>query len=358
MASPDAQLALRPGGGLRIGLVCPYDLSKPGGVQAQVLGLRSALESGGDEAFVIGPGLPEKVPGWDLGGTVGFRANGSVAPISIDPRVGATLKSVTRAIEVLHVHEPFMPTVGISALRAGPPVVATFHAAAGGVGGLAYRLMGRSASRLLGTRVKTVTAVSPTAAAGLPDGLEPVIVPNGVDIASLAPVEGTERALRVAFLGRDEPRKGLDVLLEAWPRVAGDVEHAELVVMGSDRGNEGIRWMGVVDDRVKASTLGSVAVYVAPNTGGESFGVILVEAMAAGAAVLASNLPAFVDVGGDAIRYFEAGNAESLAAELIALLSDEHARVALARRGMVRARKFDWSRVAADYRDLYASVAS
>lgn len=343
---------------MKVGLVCPYDLSKPGGVQAQVLGLRSTLDARGEEAFAIGPGLPGDVPGWDLGGSVGFRANGSVAPISIDPRVGATLRSVSRDLDVLHVHEPFMPTVGYLALRAGPPVVATFHAAAGGVGGMAYRLIGRSARRLLGSRVKVVTAVSPTAAAGLPGGLEPLIVPNGVDTSALAPPPGTDRGLRVAFLGRDEARKGLDVLLDAWPLVTDAVAEAELVIMGADRGTRGIEWMGTVDDETKARTLASTAVYVAPNTGGESFGVVLVEAMAAGSAVLASDLPAFTDVGADAVRYFRTGDPESLASELIGLLMDEDARSEFSARGMARASDFDWSTVTEAYRGLYAEAAA
>lgn len=340
---------------MNIGLVCPYDLSKPGGVQSQVIGLQAALGGDADDVRVIGPGLPDGVPGWDLGSTIGIRANGSVAPISVDPRVGKTIRTVSRDLDVLHVHEPFMPTVGLAALRAGPPVVATFHAAATGIGRRFYNLLGGQVGRLLGPKVKHVTAVSKTAASALPSDLEPVIIPNGVDTAAFVSA-GTDRGRRVVFLGRDEPRKGLDILLEAWPQIAASVPDAELVVVGADRGTDGVDWMGVVDDEAKAEVLGQAAVYVAPNTGGESFGIVLIEAMAAGAAVVASNLPAFVEVGEGSARFFETGDPTDLAEQVLALLTDDDARDSIAADARLRAEDFDWSKVAVSYRALYEEV--
>ncbi len=336
---------------MRVGLVCPYDLSKPGGVQSQVLGLAEALGGGIDDALVIGPGLPDDTPGWNLGGSVGVRGNGSVAPISLDPRIGKTIRTISRDLDVLHVHEPFMPVVSYTALRAGPPVVATFHAAATGVGRRFYNLIGGQARRLLGPNVKKVTTVSKTAAAGLPPGLDPLIVPNGV--ATMDFSRDAKRDKRVVFLGRDEPRKGLDVLLAAWPGIVESVPAAQLVVMGADRGTPGVRWMGVVDDETKARVLGTAAVYVAPNTGSESFGIILVEGMAAGAAVVASDLGAFVDVGGKAVAYFKAGDSASLAEVVIDLLRHDTKRETLSNAGRWRAAEFDWSTVSARYRNLY-----
>ena len=341
---------------MRIGLVCPYDLSKPGGVQAQVLGLRNALGGGLDEVFVIGPGLPDDVDGWDLGGTVGVRGNGSVAPISLDPRTGKAIRAASRELDVLHVHEPFMPAVSLSALRAGSPVLGTFHAAATGIGRLFYKVVGTQAKRLLGPHLRRVTAVSKTAAASLPPGLDPVIIPNGVAISAFG--HKGRRDKRVVFLGRDEPRKGLDVLLDAWPIIADGVPGAELVVMGCDRATPGIKWMGVVDDETKVRVLGTAAVYVAPNTGSESFGIILVEGMAAGAAVVASDLDAFIDVGGNAVTYFKTGDARSLAETVIDLLRRDEKRGSLSEAGRWRAVEFDWSTVAAKYRALYDEVVS
>lgn len=342
---------------MKIGLVCPYDLSLPGGVQKQVLGLASRLRALDDEPVVLGPGLPADVEGLDLGPSVSVPGNRSRAPISLDPRVRKAIRGVATDCEVLHVHEPLMPTVSLAALRSGPPVVATFHAAPGSVVRGLYWGISHGLRLALGPRTRRVTAVSATAAAPLPSDMEVAIIPNGVDVgAMLVPIERQEH--RVVFLGRDEPRKGLDLLLQAWPEVAEAVPEAELVVMGADRGTPGVRWMGRVGDETKSELLSSSAIYVAPHTGGESFGITLVEAMAAGAAVVASNLPAFVDVAQDAARYFPVGDASRLAVDLIELLQDRRKREVLASRGEVRARTYDWSHVVGAYRDQYLAVLS
>lgn len=342
---------------MRIGLVCPYDLSKPGGVQSQVNDLAAHLRKAGDEVTVIGPGLPEGTPGVDLGPTIAVPGNRSRVPLSVDPRVAGRIRREAGDLDLLHVHEPFMPMVSISALRAGPPVVATFHAAPGAVGMGLYSLFRSQQRRLLGPRVHRVTAVSNTAAAPLADDLEVSIVPNGVDVSRFD-VDVGRHSARVAFLGRDEKRKGLDVLLEAWGRVSEALPDAELVVMGADRGLEGIKWMGAVDEAAKVEGLNSAAVYVAPNLGGESFGVVLVEGMAAGCAVVASDLESFREVGGDAVRYFRAGHPDDLATVLIDLMGDTASVGALAAAGVERARRFDWKTVAAQYRAVYEEALS
>ncbi len=343
---------------MRIGLVCPYDMSQPGGVQAQVKGLAFHLSASGDEAVVLGPGLPPDLEGVDLGGSVTIPGNKSKVPLSPDPRVGHRMRRAVADLDLLHVHEPLMPFVSLGALRAGVPVVGTFHAAPGTVGKGFYTVARPWLRSLLGPNVRKVTAVSRTAAAPLPRELDITIVPNGVDVAGLAStVERNPR--RVAFLGRDDKRKGLDVLLRAWDRVVAEVEEAELVVMGADRGvGGGIKWLGRVDEQDKRDGLGSAAVYVAPNLGGESFGVVLVEAMAAGTAVVASDLRAFQEVGGEAVRYFETGNSTDLATTLIELLADRDAMEAMARAGTERAWRFDWSTVTASYRDVYEAALS
>lgn len=235
--------------------------------------------------------------------------------------------------------------------------MATFHAAPGVVGKGFYAIARPWFRSLLGPNLRKVTAVSRTAAAPLPRDLDITVVPNGVDVAGLASnVERNHR--RVAFLGRDDKRKGLDVLLKAWDRVVAEVENAELVVMGAKRDVDGIEWLGGVDDEAKKAGLGSSAIYVAPNLGGESFGIVLVEAMAAGTAVVASDLPAFQEVGGDAVRYFETGNSTHLAGTLIELLADPDTVGALSRAGTERAWRYDWSTVAASYRQVYEAALS
>jgi phosphatidylinositol alpha-mannosyltransferase len=164
--------------------------------------------------------------------------------------------------------------------------------------------------------------------------------------------------MKVVFLGRDEPRKGLDVLLEAWDTVEAAHPEAKLVVIGSTRDDEGPVWLGSVDDGQKARELSSAAIYVAPQTGGESFGVVLIEAMAAGAAVVASDLEPFRDVAGEAARFFPPGDQEALAGHVVDLLAHPAAREQLASAGRVLAAGYDWSIVGGRYRDVYEEVLS
>ena len=357
MASGPAQLAVRPEmSPIRVGLVSPYDLSVPGGVQAQVLGLARYLEGQGDRPQVIGPGLPDDIDGVDLGGSFSIPGNGSMVPISLDLRARGRIRSATADLDLLHVHEPLMPLVSLFATHAGPPTVATFHAAPGIAGRLAYRISRPLFQRALGNTV-AVTAVSGTAASVLPPTTEVRIIPNGLDVSWMR--VGVERQeTTVAFLGRDEPRKGLDVLLAAWELVILAHPGARLHVMGADRGVEGAIWWGRVDDPTKAQVLSSSAIYVAPQTGGESFGIVLVEAMAAGAAVIASDLKPFREVAGDCARFFPVGDSAALAAAIVDLLGDPDERARLTVAGQERANRYDWSVVGASYRDLYHELVS
>lgn len=343
---------------MRLGLVCPYDLSKPGGVQAQVKDLARQLQSQGDEVLVFAPGLPDAVHGVDLGATLSIPGNRSKVPLSLDASVGRKIRDAgSGVVDLLHIHEPLMPLVSLSALRAGIPVVATFHASPGTFGIGFYTVLRSQISRLLGPNVRAVTAVSRAAAAPLPRELGAIIVPNGVDVDAFQ-VDVERAPQRIAFLGRDERRKGLDVLLEAWGRVSKSFPDAELVVMGADRGTPGVEWLGTVDDSRKQRGLASAAICVAPNLGGESFGIVLVEAMAAGAAVVASDLDSFQEVGGDAVRYFSTGDSSALAGVLSDLLSEPAVVEKMSAAGRERAGLYDWGRVAASYRSVYEKALS
>lgn len=342
---------------MRIGLVCPYDMGKPGGVQNQVKGLAGQLEQMGDEVVIMAPGLSESEPGLDLGRTISVPGNRSKVPLSMDPRVVGLIKDAAATVDLLHVHEPLMPVVSLGALRAGPPVVATFHAAPGDLWRRLYNVLGSRFRRILGPNVRKITAVSATAFAPLPEGLEVEIIPNGVDVAAFSNGHPRE-PFRVSFLGRDEKRKGLDVLLDAWGRVIATYPQASLEVIGSDRGVDGVKWIMTIGDEEKAEILASSAIFVAPNLGGESFGIVLVEGMAAGAAVVSSDLPSFRDVGGEAVRYFQTGSSDDLASTLIDLLGrpDEVARLGSA--GRARAQLYDWGNVAVRYRETYEQALS
>jgi phosphatidylinositol alpha-mannosyltransferase len=345
---------------LRVGLVSPYDLSIPGGVQAQVLGLARYLVEQGDQPFVIGPGLSGDMPGLDLGPSFSVPGNGSMVPISIDPRSRGRIRSAARDLDLIHVHEPLMPLASLFATHAGRPVVATFHAAPGKMGRLVYKAAGPVIGFALGETV-IVTAVSSTAASALPPSLQPRIIPNGLDVAT-SRADVARDPMRVSFLGRDEPRKGLDVLLGAWGAVKSACPAAQLIVMGSRRGgpgdDQGPVWMGRVDDVTKVEVLSSSAVYVAPHTHGESFGIVLVEAMAAGATVVASDLAPFRAVVGEAGRFFPSGDSDALAASVVELLTHPEAREELTALGTQMAARYDWSVVGAAYREAYEETVS
>lgn len=341
---------------MKIGIVCPYDLTAPGGVQQLVLELATELRLAGHETVVVGAGKPDASAGGDssvelVGATVRIEANDSVVPLSLSPGVRGRVRRAVAGVDVVHVHEPLVPLVGWAGLTTGLPTVATFHAdPPQWVPGLYRRL---PVGRVMGRTV--VTAVSPTAAAALPDDWGPVeVIPNAIDVGSYA-LTADRNPHRVAFLGRDDPRKGLDVLLDAWPLVRAEVPDAELTVMGADRNDRipGVEFLGRVGDAEKRKVLASASVFAAPNTRGESFGIVVLEAMAAGCAVVASDIPAFRDVAGDTARLVSPGDSGELARAIISLLADPSAATALGEAARERARLFDWPEISAKYVRAY-----
>lgn len=330
---------------MRIGLVSPYDLDAPGGVQGQVLGLAHHLADRDHEVVVVGPGAAADRR---VGRVVAVPANGSVAPLGI-----GRIRPALADRDVVHVHEPLQP-LGWAALGVQRPTVATFHAdPPGWVASLTAAAAPIVRRRL---RHTILTAVSDVAAARWEAiGLRARRIPNGVDVAGVAP--DRPEPGRVVFVGRDEPRKGLDVLVEAWGIVRRTHGNAELVVVGSDRdAGPGSRSLGRVADPVKWTVLAGSAVACVPATHGESFGLVLVEAMAAGCAVVASDIPAFRAVAGEAAAYVPVGDAPALAAAITRLLDDEVIRTSLADQARRRARSYDWSAVTAAYERAYADV--
>ncbi len=342
---------------MKVCLVSPYDLTREGGVQSQVLGLAGWLSDQGDEVRIIAPALPKDRPGAAVGSVVRIRANRSVAPISLSPRVSARMKETIRWGEVAHIHEPLMPVVGVAALRSPGPKVATFHADPPGWVSVLYRSLHPWVRSLRAPRTM-VTAVSRQAAVALPTRWGPEqIIPNGVETVT-GPAAVERRRGRVVFLGRDEPRKGLSVLLEAWPLIRKGHPRAELVVMGAERPNppEGTAFLGRVSSEVKDRTLRSAEIYVAPNLGGESFGIVLVEAMAAGCAVIASDLRPFRDVAGAAARYFAPGSVVGLVEQVDEVLNSPSVSGRMSAAGTERAGDFSWDRIGPAYRECYEKV--
>jgi phosphatidylinositol alpha-mannosyltransferase len=353
---------------VRIGIICPYSLSVPGGVQGQALGLARALRSLGHDARVLGPtdGPPPEPGVASVGASVRFESNGSISPMAASRAVAArTLEWLrTFAPDVLHLHEPMVPGPTHAALLgAEPPMVATFHASGGHP---AYRRLRRVAVRAA-ERLTLRVAVSEEARATAEEALggSYVLLPNGVDVEAYAKATPlpTERPA-VFFCGRHEPRKGLEVLLEAWERLDGD---AELWVASDGpeterlraRGSARVRWLGRITEAEKASRLRSATVFCAPSLGQESFGIVLLEAMAAGTPVVASDIPGYRQVARadhEEALLVPPGDVEALAGALRRLLDDPALRERISLRGEQRAAEFSLHRLAERYLGVYASA--
>ena len=349
---------------MRVGVVCPYDISKPGGVQQLTGELATHLQEAGDEVTFVGAGRSwfQGGPGLDdvtvpTGRSIDIRANLSKAPLTLSPIPWRRVRRALADVDVVHVHEPLVPLIGWMALSTSRPLVATFHADAPDWVSRLYRVLPGIERRLRGS---IITAVSSTAARSIPPNWGEVrIIPNAIDVAAYdVPVGRVGR--RVAFLGRDDVRKGLSVLLRAWPDVVSGVPDAELIVMGADRDIDiqGVEFKGTVSGGEKRRLLASSLIYVAPNLGGESFGIAVVEGMAAGCAVVASDIPAFVEVTGGAAVHVPVGDATKLTEALTSFLLNPTKALDLGTSMRERSAEYDWSSVVTEYRELYSEAIS
>ncbi|MBC9003602.1 glycosyltransferase family 4 protein [Micromonospora aurantiaca (nom. illeg.)] len=369
---------------MRIGIVCPYSFDVPGGVQNHVMDLAEALLGLGHEVSVLAPAdedsaLPPYVV--SAGRAVPLPYNGSVARIAFGPVSTARVRRwITRGeFDVLHVHEPLTPSLSMLAvLCARGPVVATFHTAM-----TRSRVMSAAQGvlQIVLERITARIAVSALARKVQVEHMDggAVEIPNGVAVAKFAGVPslpgwpgecapGTGGTL--GFLGRfTEPRKGFPILRDAFVALAPHRPGLRLLVAGPGDADElygrfpaGLRdrvtFLGLVSEADKARMLRSVHLYVAPNTGGESFGMILTEALAAGTTVVASDLDAFRRVldGGRAGRLFPTGDAAALGAALSELLDDDGRRAGLTACGDQVVANFDWPVVARRVLEVYAAA--
>lgn len=335
--------ALAVGSSVRIAEVCPYDLAVPGGVQGQVRGLASYLEAEGHHVEIIGPGAD----GWEkLRPVVPVRANGAVARIVANPAARTLLESGLEDVDALHVHEPLMPFLSTAAMRLDVPILATLHA---DPAAWTRALLSAGYGRATLSRATELTAVSPVAASAV--GFTTHLIPNGVDRLLYEPAEKEDGL--VVFVGRDEPRKGLDVLVEAWTSVRRTAPDSRLVVISDRSGHQdGIEWLGPVPDDQRRDWLRRARVVAAPNRRGESFGMVIAEAMAAGCSVVASDLPAFRWVLDGHGRLVPVGDANALAGAIVEALAEP------AGSGEIRsaAQRFSWPKVGAGYVSLLESI--
>jgi len=339
---------------VKVALVCPYDLAVPGGVQGQVISLVQWLREAGHEAWAVAPGGGGPAGTRYLGPVVTVPTNRSRAPITLHPGAVRRLREAVAGAEVVHVHEPLVPLASTAALLGeGAPRVGTFHADPGAMVRRLYRGAAPLWRRLV-RRLAVATAVSPVAAEGVGAFARVRVIPNGLDVSRYR-VAAERVRRRVLFLGRDDLRKGLDILLQAWPVVAAAVPGAELRVLGASRpsGPEGVVFLGRVDEAAKLRELGEAAILCAPNLGGESFGLVVAEGLAAGCAVVASDLPAFRQVAGEAARLVPPGDADALGGALTQVLADEGEAARLAGMGRRAAVRFDRATVLEAYLAAY-----
>jgi phosphatidylinositol alpha-mannosyltransferase len=381
---------------VRVCLVSPYSWSFPGGVLEHVDALADHLERRGHQVRVIAPNdpldlrtrflhpklgrhgpLPERVT--PVGRSVPLPANGSLANLAFSPRVWRVVRQAIRRQmpHVVHVHEPMAPLVSWAAMAAAEaleiPAVGTFHACYpdGGAHYRAFQLIkglldpSDRVGKVLRARVAVSPAAAKTAHRYFPGHYR--IIPNGVDTGRFKPLPSLAHdPCEVLFVGRPVARKGLPVLLRAFPEVLRKIPEARLVIVGSHRRDvrlpkgllSSVEVRGVVDEAGLVAAMRRASVLCAPSTGAESFGVVLIEGLAAGLPVVASDIPGYRAVISDRENglLVPPGDPSALADALVALLRDAPLRGRLSRAGLAAARRYEWERVAGEIEEVYLSV--
>lgn len=367
---------------LRIVQVSPYSWDVPGGVQIHVRELSAHLRALGHEVQILAPGRERGARTRDdaliVGRAVPVRGNGSVARISFGPQVAGAVGRALRAAapDIIHVHEPLVPSVSMHAvLQANAPVVATFHSNVGRerVSGLWFRLaapMVRPVWNRLARRLAVSEAARQSVCSRMGDG-DVRIVPNGVDVNRFAAAKpaALPPGRHLLFVGRLEERKGFPVAVEAFAGLARVYPDVRLLVIGdgserdavetlSPDARSRVEMLGRVEDDRLASYVRAAHLYLGPATGGESFGIVLAEAMAAGLPIVASDIDGYRDVARDGLEALlvPPGDPAALADAVRELLDDPRLAAALGSAGTRRAREFDWDVVSARVEAVYREV--
>lgn len=361
---------------LRIGMVCPYGWDTPGGVQTHIRDLATHLIEEGHYVSVLTPITDDSISHEDYvvnaGKPISIPVNGSVARVLFGPIASSRAKQwiASGDFDLLHLHEPAIPSLSLlSCSAAEGPLVGTFHVstpkkkAIYAIGPILEPIVEKLTARI---------AVSELARSTLKDHFETdaVIIPNGIDgqrFANAKVSPAYSQGPTVGFIGRfEEPRKGLQVLIDSLAIVARFVPDVQYIVAGPGDSQEylkklnsqlrnRIKFVGLLSNEEKESFLKSIQIYVAPNTGGESFGIILTEALSAGTAVVASDIPAFRAVleNGEAGELFKNEDPSDLAKVLVSLLRDSDKRKRLSGNGKLSAQKYDWQVVAEQIESVY-----
>lgn len=366
---------------LKIALVSPYDYAYPGGVTEHVSHLATEFQRTGHEVHVIAPSSavlpPGPIPFHRFGTPVSFPANGSVARIGLSPRLSREVRDTLASVgfDVVHIHEPMIPPLPLAVLRGSHTAnVGTFHSFRHST--LAY-FSAKPFLQYFFRKLHGRIAVSECARDFVADHFpgQYRIIPNGIDFERfnrpVPPIaELRDGRPKVLFVGRLEKRKGLSHLLRAWGTVREAVPNARLIVVGGGRGLEHyqkfvggidgaeILFTGSVTHEEKIRYYHSADVFCAPSTGGESFGIVLLEAMAAGRAIVATDIPGYREAVSDGKQALlvPPKDPERLAAALIQTLRDSELRGRLGENGQRTAREYAWNQVAAQVIDYYTET--
>lgn len=351
---------------MNIGMVSPYSWDYPGGVNRHVEQLSRCLRTRGHRVTVIAPGGRSGDGFLSVGGSFALSSNRSVAHISFGPKVAARVKRFLSEtpFDLLHLHEPLIPSVSMLALLFSRSAnLATFHAAREG-GSMGYRLAGPLLKPLAG-KLQLRAVVSPAALDLVSRYFsgEYRILPNGVDTDVFSPRgpvldDLDEKAFHLVFVGRAEPRKGLDVLLEALPLIRERHPEVRLLVVGVEKNTremEGVDWMGRLPDELIPAAYRSARIMVSPALGWESFGIVLIEAMACGLPVVASDIPGYRSVIEDGVQgvLTPPGDAGTLAGAVCKLIDDQSRMKNMAEAALQKAAEYSWSRLVEKVEEAY-----
>ena len=359
---------------LKIGIVCPYSWDTPGGVQNHIRDLAEFLIQAGHQVSVLAPAIDEeKLPDYvvNAGKPISIPYNGAVARVLFGPVAFSRVRQwiSNGDFDLLHLHEPAIPSISLLACWAAEgPMVGTFHAAAKrqkiifAIGPILEPAIEKLSARI---------AVSEAARLTLTDHLDTdaIVIPNGIYASRYhnGIPDKKWQGNTIGFIGRfEEPRKGLSVLLAALPVIARFAPDVKVFVAGPGDPTDveksidpqlrhRFEFLGKISEQEKANFMSSVSIYVAPNTGGESFGIILAEALAGGACVVASDIPAFEDLLGHGQfgALFKSEDSTDLAKVIIDLLRDDNKRSELATLGRSRGQSFDWEIIAEQIYSVY-----
>jgi phosphatidylinositol alpha-mannosyltransferase len=372
---------------VKLALVSPYDFAYPGGVTEHVAHLAEQFLARGHDVHIVAPSSDDEAepissidaPIHRIGRVVSIPANGSVARITLSLRSYLQAKRLLQEeqFDLIHLHEPMMPALPLTVLRhSNATNVGTFHAFRNTP--LTY-FYGKPILRPFFRKLHGHIVVSSAAQdfVGEYFRADYRIIPNGIDFPRFntryPPLEQlADGRPTVLFVGRLEKRKGLKFLLRAWPKVLERQPNARLVVVGRGRPLEGYRrfaarqgwspsdvvFAGYVAAEDLPRYYQACDVFCAPNTGQESFGIVLLEAMAAGAPIVASDIPGYRDVVSDGEQglLVEPKNPGAIADAVLRLLANPELRANMRRAGQEKARAYDWPRVATEVLDYYFEV--